>query len=338
MSDKPIILAIESSCDDTSIAILRGDRVLSNVVSSQQIHNQYGGVVPELASRAHLKNIITVFDSAIHEAQIKKSDIDAIAYTNGPGLMGSLLVGISFAKSLSLALKIPLIAINHIEAHVLAHLIDAPGKVKPSFPFLCLTVSGGHTQLVKVSSPYKMDVIGSTIDDAAGEAFDKVSKIIGLPYPGGPILDKLAQQGDASKYNFSDPTQGKYDFSFSGLKTSILYFLQKEMRKDSDFIKNNINDICASVQSTIVTSLEKQLSNAVEDLNINQVAIAGGVSANSGLRKMISDKVDLGWEVFIPDFQFCTDNAAMIGITGYYKYLEKDFTNISLVPMPRLKI
>lgn len=338
MSGKPIILAIESSCDDTSIAILRGDRVLSNVVSSQQIHNQYGGVVPELASRAHLKNIITVFDSAIQEAQIKKSDINAIAYTNGPGLMGSLLVGISFAKSLSLALKIPLIAINHIEAHVLAHLIDAPGKVKPSFPFLCLTVSGGHTQLVKVSSPYKMDVIGSTIDDAAGEAFDKVSKIIGLPYPGGPMLDKLAQQGDSSKYKFSDPTQGKYDFSFSGLKTSILYFLQKEMRKDSDFIKNNINDICASVQITIVTALDKQLSNAVEDFNIKQVAIAGGVSANSGLRKMISDKVDLGWEVFIPDFQFCTDNAAMIGITGYYKYLEKDFTDVSLVPMPRLKI
>lgn len=337
MNKEPVILAIESSCDDTSAAVLKGRVVLSNEVATQKIHEEFGGVVPELASRAHQKNIIPVVDAAIKKSGLKISDLDAVAFTRGPGLLGSLLVGVSFAKSLGLALGIPLIEVNHMEAHILAHMIDDENGT-PDFPFLCLTVSGGHTQLVVVKSALEMEVIGETIDDAAGEAFDKISKIMELPYPGGPLIDKYAREGNPEAYSFSHPKVGELEFSFSGLKTNVLRFLQKEVRRDENFVLNNLNDISASVQKTIVDILMKKLELASEKTGIKNVAIAGGVSANSELRSRLLEKKKRGWKVFIPDFEFCTDNAAMIGSAGYFKYINKQFVDQAVVANARLKI
>lgn len=337
MNNSPILLAIESSCDDTSAAILKGKEVLSNVIATQDVHKLYGGVVPELASREHQKNIIPVVDAALKKANITKEQLDGIAFTRGPGLLGSLLVGVSFSKSFSLALGIPMVEVNHMEAHILAHLIE-DGSDTPEFPFICLTVSGGHTQLVIVKSALEMEVIGETIDDAAGEAFDKVSKIMGLPYPGGPLIDKYAKLGDPNAYVFPHPKVGKLQFSFSGFKTSVLYFLQKEMKKDPEFLNDNLNDICASIQKTIIDILMKKLDNAVKETKIKRVAIAGGVSANSELRNRLIEKSKRGWKVFIPDFQYCTDNAAMIGIAGYHKFMENQFVGIDVTADARLKI
>jgi N6-L-threonylcarbamoyladenine synthase len=335
MLPSPLILAIESSCDDTSIAVLRGKNVLSNVVASQLIHEDYGGVVPELASRAHMQNILPVYQKALKIAGVEAKDLHAIAFTNGPGLMGALLVGVSFAKSLAIALNLPIIQVNHIHAHVLAHLIEGENIENPNFPFLCLTVSGGHTQIVEVKSAKNLNIIGQTIDDAAGEAFDKIAKLLNLPYPGGPVLDKLAQSGDVHKFKFSDPRNGLFDFTFSGLKTSVLYFLQKEISKNPNFINENLNDICASVQFTIVDALIKQLLKAAKNTKIKNLAIAGGVSANSELRKQMNIIKSLGFNTFIPSFQFCTDNAAMIGIVGYFKFLEKDFCTLDVLPQAK---
>lgn len=337
MNKEPVILAIESSCDDTSAAVLKGRIVLSNEVATQKIHEEFGGVVPELASRAHQKNIIPVVDAAIKKSGLKKSDLDAVAFTRGPGLLGSLLVGVSFAKSLGLALGIPLIEVNHMEAHILAHMIDDENGT-PDFPFLCLTVSGGHTQLVVVKSALEMEVIGETIDDAAGEAFDKISKIMELPYPGGPLIDKYAREGNPEAYSFSHPKVGELEFSFSGLKTNVLRFLQKGVRRDKNFVLNNLNDISASVQKTIVDILMKKLELASKKTGIKNVAIAGGVSANSELRSRLLEKKKIGWKVFIPDFEFCTDNAAMIGSAGYFKYINNQFVDQAVVANARLKI
>lgn len=337
MKKEPLILSIESSCDDTSVAVLRGRKVLSNVVSTQTVHEEFGGVVPELASRAHQKNIVPTVDVAIKKSGIKLEQLDAIAFTVGPGLLGSLLVGVSFAKSMALALEVPLITINHMEAHILAHFIDS-GEQDPDFPFICLTVSGGHTQLVEVNSPYEFKVHGETIDDAAGEAFDKIAKIMGLPYPGGPVIDKLAALGDPLAFKFSLPKVGGYDYSFSGLKTSVLYFLQKEMRKNNLFIEENKNDLCAAVQKAILDILFVKLNLLVEDLGIKQVAVAGGVSANSGLRSRLVSKKEVGWLVYLPEFEYCTDNAAMIGIAAYYKYLRQDFADLSVAAEARMKL
>lgn len=336
MKKEPIILAIESSCDDTSAAIMQGRKSLSNFVSTQEIHKEFGGVVPELASRAHQKNIIPVVDAAIKKSGISKNDIDAIAFTRGPGLLGSLLVGVSFAKSLSMALKKPMIEVNHMEAHILAHMIDDDFKT-PEFPFLCLTVSGGHTQLVVVKSPLEMEVIGETIDDAAGEAFDKISKIMELPYPGGPLIDKYAKKGNPDAYKFPHPKVGELEFSFSGLKTSVLRFLQKEVRQNKNFVKEHLFDICASVQKTIIDILINKLKIASYRTGIKKIAIAGGVSANSELRQRLLNN-QFGWNVFIPDFQFCTDNAGMIGIAGYYKYQKQIFVDQSVSANARLRI
>ena len=336
-SAPPIILAIESSCDDTSAAILKGAEVVSNVIATQDVHKEFGGVVPELASRAHQKNIIPVVDSALKKAGILKEHINAIAFTNGPGLLGSLLVGVSFAKSFSMALGIPLIEVNHMEAHILAHLIK-DGSPIPDFPFLCLTVSGGHTQLVVVNSPYDMEVIGETIDDAAGEAFDKVAKIMGLPYPGGPLIDKYAKLGDPDAFPFPHPKVGKLSFSFSGLKTAVLYFLQKEVKKNPNFVSENMNDICASVQKTILDILFKKIDNAVKQTGIRSIAIAGGVSANSELRTRLAEQTKRGWKVFVPAFEYCTDNAAMIGVVGYYKFQQNNFVDLSITANARMKI
>ena len=337
MNKEPVILAIESSCDDTSAAVLKGRIVLSNEVATQKIHEEFGGVVPELASRAHQKNIIPVVDAAIKKSGLKRSDLDAVAFTRGPGLLGSLLVGVSFAKSLGLALGIPLIEVNHMEAHILAHMIDDENGT-PDFPFLCLTVSGGHTQLVVVKSALEMEVIGETIDDAAGEAFDKISKIMELPYPGGPLIDKYAREGNPEAYSFSHPKVGELEFSFSGLKTNVLRFLQKGVRRDKNFVLNNLNDISASVQKTIVDILMKKLELASKKTGIKNVAIAGGVSANSELRSRLLEKKKIGWKVFIPDFEFCTDNAAMIGSAGYFKYINNQFVDQAVVANARLKI
>ena len=337
MEKEPVILAIESSCDDTSAAVLKGRVVLSNEVATQKIHEEFGGVVPELASRAHQKNIIPVVDAAIKKSGLKKSDLDAIAFTRGPGLLGSLLVGVSFSKSLGLALGIPLIEVNHMEAHILAHMIEDENGT-PDFPFLCLTVPGGHTQLVVVKSALEMEVIGETIDDAAGEAFDKISKIMELPYPGGPLIDKYAKEGNPEAYSFSHPKVGELEFSFSGLKTNVLRFLQKEVRQDENFVLNNLCDISASVQKTIVDILMKKLELASKKTGIKNVAIAGGVSANSELRSRLLEKKKRGWKVFIPDFEFCTDNAAMIGVSGYYKFQKEIFVDQSVVANARLKI
>ena len=321
MVDDVFILAIESSCDDTAAAVLINDIVVSNIVANQSIHTEFGGVVPELASRAHLQNIVPVVDIALRKANIDKSQLSAIAFTQGPGLMGSLLVGTSFAKSLALGLKIPLIAVNHMHAHILAHFIDEDGFDKPTFPFLCLTVSGGHTQIVLVRDHLDMEIIGSTIDDAAGEAFDKSAKLLGFPYPGGPLIDKHAKNGNPLAFEFAKPNMEGYNFSFSGLKTSILYFLQKQERLNPDFIAENLDDLCASVQRSIINILFKKLTQAAKDLNIKEIAIAGGVSANSEIRSRLTEEGQKrGWNVYIPKFEYCTDNAAMIAIAGYFMH------------------
>lgn len=331
------ILAIESSCDDTSAAILRNDRILSNVIASQKVHEQYGGVVPELASRAHQQNIVPVVDAAIKNAGIQKNDINAIAFTRGPGLLGSLMVGVSFAKSFGQALNIPLIEVNHLQGHVLSHFIkendDSP---VPQFPFICLLVSGGHTQILLLKSHFEMEILGETIDDAAGEAIDKAAKIMDLGYPGGPIIDRLAQQGNPDAFQFATPNIPDCNYSFSGIKTSFLYFLRDHLATDPDYIENNKADLCASIQKCIVGFLIKKLEKAVKEHGVKQIAIAGGVSANSLLR---SELQRLGqkhhWQVFIPKFQFCTDNAAMVGIAGYFKYLKGEYADISLPPYAR---
>lgn len=326
------ILAIESSCDDTSASILRDGKILSNCVASQSIHKEYGGVVPEVASRAHQANIVPVVEMAIRKAGVDKKELTAIAFTRGPGLMGSLLVGVSFAKGLALSLDIPMIEVNHIQAHILAHFIDAP---QPKFPFLCLTVSGGHTQIVLVEDYLSMKILGTTIDDAAGEAFDKTGKLLGLDYPAGPIIDKMAKEGKPV-FEFTEPNIANLDFSFSGLKTNILRFLQKNMRHNSNFIAENLADICASVQSRIVSILLNKLQQAANETGVKQIAIAGGVSANSGLRAALEQVgTEKGWEVFIPKFEYCTDNAAMIAMTAYYKYQKEDFVGQNIAPLAR---
>ena len=332
------ILGIESSCDDTSAAVLMNNVVLSNIIANQQVHKDFGGVVPEVASRAHQQNIIPVIDKALKLANIRKTDLHAIAFTRGPGLLGSLLVGTSFAKSFSLGLNIPLIEVNHLKAHILAHFITQPGKEKtlPEFPFLCLTVSGGHTQIVKVKGYNEMEIIGQTIDDAAGEAFDKSAKILGLEYPGGPLIDKYAREGNPDAFAFAKTNIPGLDFSFSGLKTSFLYFLRDNLKKDAMFIQNNLADLCASMQSAIITTLMAKLKLASQQTGITEIAIAGGVSANSGLRKAVSDMQETaGWKVHIPEFQFTTDNAAMIAVAGYYKFLDGTFAEQSVTPYSR---
>ena len=338
MSQKEtIILGIESSCDDTSAAILKNDTILSNVIAGQDVHKEYGGVVPELASRAHLQNIVPVVDAAIKKAGIKKADIDAVAFTKGPGLMGSLVVGTSFAKTFSMSMGIPLIDVNHMYGHVLAHFINDNDKPRPNFPFLCLTVSGGHTQIVLIKSHLEMEIVGTTIDDAAGEAFDKAAKMLGFPYPGGPLIDKYAKDGDPKKFQFAKPRVPDYNFSFSGLKTSILYYLQKQEKENPDFIKENLADLCASVQKTIVDILMKQLENVSKKLGIKEIAIAGGVSANSELRqRVLKREKELGWNVYIPRFEYCTDNAAMIAITGRFMFEKGKFANQKVTAMARI--
>lgn len=333
------ILAIESSCDDTSAAVLMNDKVLSNVVATQAIHKEYGGVVPELASRAHQQNIVPVVHQALAKANIDKKQLSAIAFTRGPGLMGSLLVGTSFAKSLSLGLQIPLIEVNHMKAHILAHFINEETMKAPSFPFLALTISGGHTQIVQVNDFFDMKIIGQTLDDAVGEAFDKSAKILGLPYPGGPLIDKYAATGDPYKFDFPIPNVKDLDFSFSGLKTNILYFIQKQTKADPDFIKNNLEDICASIQNTIITILMKKLKKAVKQTGIKEIAIGGGVSANSGIRNILTEaQTKYGWNTYIPKFEFCTDNAAMIGIVGYLKYKNEKFSDQDVTAKARYVI
>lgn len=328
---KPVtILAIESSCDETSASVCVDGKIISNFIANQTVHEKYGGVVPELASRAHIQNIVPVVDTALSSASCQLSSVDAIAFTQAPGLIGSLLVGAQFAKSLSLALDKPLIAVHHMQAHVLANLI---ADDKPSFPFLCLTVSGGHTQIVLAKAPLDLKVIGETIDDAAGEAFDKTAKLLGLPYPGGPLIDKYAQLGDPLKFKFAEPQIPELNFSFSGLKTSVLYFLQKQ---DEGFIQNNLNDLCASVQFTIINILMKKLKKAVDQTGVKQVCIAGGVSANSGLRNALQQMGKKhGWQTFIPAFEYCTDNAAMIAITAYHKFLAGEFSSLDVSPSAR---
>jgi N6-L-threonylcarbamoyladenine synthase len=331
------ILGIESSCDDTSAAVSLNTQILSNVISTQKIHEIYGGVVPELASRAHMQNIVPVINEALNKAGITLDKIDAIAFTRGPGLLGSLLVGTSFAKSLSMALGKPLIDVHHMKAHILAHFIDNEQDNKPTFPFLCLTVSGGHTQIVQVNSYYDFEILGTTIDDAAGEAFDKCAKIMGLPYPGGPLIDKYAQIGDDKRFQFNKPQVGGFNFSFSGLKTSFLYFIEKEKKKNPQFIDENLHDLCASLQRTIIEILIQKLEVASEKTGIKTVAIAGGVSANSGLRNRLkSYEQEKEWKVFIPEFQFCTDNAGMIAVTGYFNYLDNRFVDQSVQASARI--
>ncbi len=331
------ILAIESSCDDTAAAVLKNDRVLSNVVANQLIHKEFGGVVPELASRAHQQNIVPVVAAALKKAGITKNQLAAIAFTQGPGLMGSLMVGSAFAKSLALSLQIPLLAVNHMQAHILAHFISEEGYEKPTFPFLALTISGGHTQIVQVNDYFDMQIIGETLDDAVGEAFDKSAKIIGLPYPGGPLVDKHAQLGNPKAFVFAKPKIADLNFSFSGLKTSFLYFIQKKKIENPDFITENLNDICAAIQHTIIEILMEKIKKAVLQTGIKQVAIGGGVSANSGIRKALKDtEAELGWKTYIPKFEYTTDNAAMIGIVGYQKFLNKNFETTAVVSKARI--
>ena len=338
MLDKTYILAIESSCDDTSASVICNEQILSNIVANQEIHSKYGGVVPELASRAHQQNILPVVETALKEANITKEQLNAIAFTQGPGLMGSLLVGTSFAKSMALALEIPLIAINHMQAHILAHFIDDANDQKPTFPFLCLTISGGHTQIVKIRDYFNMEILGETIDDAVGEAYDKTAKILGLPYPGGPLIDKYAKTGEAA-YKFSKPKVKEHHFSFSGLKTGILYFIQKEVKKNPNFIEENLENICASVQNTIAEILMDKIKKAVKETGIKQIAIAGGVSANSEIRKRLKDaQKHFGWTAYIPKFEYTTDNAAMIAVTAYQKYRLGLFDDQSITANPRLKV
>lgn len=340
MSKPPVyILGIESSCDDTSAAVLCNGKVLSNVVANQEIHAAYGGVVPELASRAHQQNIIPVVQQAILRANIDKNQLNAIAFTRGPGLMGSLLVGTSFAKSLAQGLNIPLIGVNHMQGHILAHFIDDESQEKPPFPFLCLTISGGHTQIVKINDYFDLEILGETLDDAVGEAFDKSAKILGLPYPGGPLIDKYAKKGNPKAFPFTKPKVGDLEFSFSGLKTGILRFIEKNTKDNPKFIEENLNDICASIQHTIVQILMDKLKNASKQTGIKHIAIAGGVSANSEIRKVLKEaEKKYGWTTYIPKFEYTTDNAAMIGITGYLSYLQNNFSNSDVVATARLKV
>jgi N6-L-threonylcarbamoyladenine synthase len=333
---RPVILAIESSCDETSASVITNGKVLNNIIATQAVHQKYGGVVPELASRAHQQNIVAVVDEALQNSGLAKTDLDAVAFTRGPGLMGSLLVGVSFAKGLALALDIPLIEVNHMQAHVLAHFI---GPSQPSFPFLCLTVSGGHTQIVLVKDYLDMEVIGQTQDDAVGEAFDKAAKIMGLPYPGGPLIDKYAQQGNANAYKFSQTSMPGLDFSFSGIKTQFLYFLRDEKLKNPNFVEENVADISASLQQHLVNMLLTRLIQASEQTGIRDIAIAGGVSANSGLRnslKAVGEKK--GWRIFIPAFEYCTDNAGMIAMAAHYKFLKGEFSALEVTPLARMPI
>ena len=333
------ILGIESSCDDTSAAVICNGRVLSNIVANQEIHAKYGGVVPELASRAHQQHIVPVVQQAIEQAGITKEDLHAISFTRGPGLMGSLLVGTSFAKSLALGLDIPLIDVNHMQAHILAHFIKEENTEMPPFPFVCLTISGGHTQIVKVTDYFTFEVLGETIDDAVGEAFDKSAKILGLPYPGGPLVDKYAQLGNPKKFSFTKPKVGDLNFSFSGLKTGILYFIQRNLKENPKFIEENLHDICASIQHTIVEILMEKLKNTVKKTGIKHIAIAGGVSANSEIRKRLQlAQKHWGWTTYIPKFEYTTDNAAMIAITGYLKYKSKLYADISVKAQARLTV
>ena len=338
VSQNVYILAIESSCDDTAASILKNNEVLSNVVATQKVHEQYGGVVPELASRAHQQNIVPVVDQALSQAGITKKDLNGIAFTKGPGLMGSLLVGVSFAKSLAMALKIPLIDVNHMQGHLLAHFIEGASSSIPKFPFLGVTISGGHTQIVKVTSHFNMEVIGETIDDAIGEAFDKSAKTLGLPYPGGPLIDKYAQLGNPKAFPFTKPNVKDLNFSFSGFKTAVLYFIQKQTKENPNFIEENLNDICASIQHTLTNIVLDKLKKAVKQTGIKTIAIGGGVSANSGIRNILLEaEKKHHWKVHIPKFEYTTDNAAMIGITGYYKYLNNDFSDLSVTAAARSK-
>ena len=339
MNKNTYILGIESSCDDTAAAVIHNGVVLSNVVAGQKIHEEYGGVVPELASRAHQQNIVPVVHQALRKANIDKKQLSAIAFTQGPGLMGSLLVGTSFSKSLAMGLDIPLIAVNHMQAHILAHFINAEEQTAPTFPFIALTISGGHTQIVKVTDYFEMEILGETIDDAVGEAFDKSAKILGLPYPGGPLIDKYAQSGNPLAYPFTKPKVGDLEFSFSGLKTAVLYFIERETNKNPNFVSENLEDICASIQYTIVDYLMDKLKNAVAITGINQVAIGGGVSANSGIRKALKEaEKELGWKTYIPRFEYCTDNAAMIAMVGELKYKTQQFSSTNLVAKARMKL
>ena len=332
----PVILAIESSCDETSASVIRNGKVLNNIIASQAVHQKYGGVVPELASRAHQQNIVAVVDEALQQAGINPAELNAIAFTRGPGLMGSLLVGVSFAKGMALALNIPLIEVNHMQAHVLAHFIDEP---RPQFPFLCLTVSGGHTQIVLVRGYQDMEVIGETQDDAAGEAFDKAAKILGLPYPGGPLIDRYAQQGNPRAFKFSQTVMPGLDFSFSGIKTQFLYFIRDQKQKHPDFVDKNLPDICASLQEHLVQMLVSRVEQAARQTGIRQVAIAGGVSANSGLRKaMLTAGERHGWAVYIPAFEYCTDNAAMIAMAASFKFLAGEFCGLDVTPLARMPV
>ena len=334
------ILGIESSCDDTSAAIIRDCVLVSNVIASQKVHEAYGGVVPELASRAHQQNIVPVVSEAIRQAGIDKKDINAIAFTRGPGLLGSLLVGTSFAKGLSIALGIPIVDVNHLHGHVLSHFIKEDENTEvPDFPFLCLLVSGGNSQIIKVSSPYQMEVLGQTIDDAAGEAFDKCAKVMGLPYPGGPHIDRLAKEGNPNRFTFSKPHITGYDYSFSGLKTSFLYTLRDQLKDNPSFIEENKADLCASLQRTVIEILMDKLKRAAKDLHMREIAVAGGVSANSGLRQAMQDAGKrFGWNVYIPPLGYTTDNAAMVGVTGYFKYLDKEFCAVDTVPFARVGV
>jgi len=332
----PTILAIESSCDDTSAAVIKDGKIGANIVATQAVHEKYGGVVPELASRAHEQNIIPVVSQALLTANITKRDLNAVAFTRGPGLLGALLVGCSFAKSLALGLHIPLIEVNHMQAHILAHFIEEP---KPAFPFLCLTVSGGHTQIVLVKDYLQMEILGQTSDDAVGEAFDKSAKLLGLPYPGGPMLDKLAQTGNPDKYSFPIVNMPGYDFSFSGIKTAILNFIKNNTAQNPDFISQNLPDICASIQQALILTLMKKLVLAAQETGIKEIAIAGGVSANSGLRRTIQEYAKIyGWNTYIPAFEYCTDNAAMVAMNAHYKFLAGQFSNQYASPDPRLKM
>ena len=330
-----IILAIESSCDETSVAISNNGKITANVIANQTIHQNYGGVIPELASRVHQQNIVPVIQQALIDAKVSKSDLNAVAFTRGPGLLGSLLVGVSFAKSFALGLGLPLISVNHMHAHILAHFIDDP---KPNFPFLCLTVSGGHTQIVLVKSYSQMEIIGETLDDAAGEAFDKTAKILNLPYPGGPLVDKHAQLGNPLAFKFGVPQIKDFDYSFSGFKTSILYFIRAQEKDNPHFIEENLNDICASVQFSIVNILLTKLKKAAAALGISEIAIAGGVSANSGLRHaLLAMATEQDWKVYIPAFEYCTDNAAMIAMAAHYKYIDQDFVQQDVAPLSRME-
>ena len=340
MNGRTVILGIESSCDDTSAAVLRGNVLLSNVIASQQVHIRYGGVIPELASRAHQQNIVPVVDTALRDAGVEVGDLDAIAFTRGPGLLGSLLVGVSFAKGLSLAHNVPLVEVNHLQGHILSHFIDLPDRElpHPEFPFLCLLVSGGHTQLVVVRAPLEMEIVASRIDDAAGEAFDKCAKVMGLPYPGGPVIDRLAKEGDPHRFKFAEPRVGALDYSFSGLKTSFLYTLRDAVSENENFIEENKNDLCASLQRVIIDTLLYKLRKAAREYNIRDIAVAGGVSANSGLRgALVSEGAKRGWRVFLPELRFTTDNAAMIAAAGRYEYLAGRFSSLDVAPIARAK-